>query len=195
MKKYTHILPHTMLLIGGRIALLLSVAVIPILWIIALSDFSNMPIEEIIVSLILLILISGLLCICVAYMIHFLWHQVFGEILITQEEVIYFGLFIPTIRIKFDNIRFIDIRTFDKGNVKYSDIKNNVDFYKFILISENPLPQNRIDKIIPSKKNKLIKYAVSEKLCYALVDKLPEMPSRVVDFQLLMYKKAERNKK
>lgn len=195
MKKYTHILPHTMLLIGGRIALLLSVTVIPILWIIALSDFSNMPIEEIIVSLILLILISVLLCICVGYMIRFLWHQVFGEILITQEEVIYFGLFIPMIRIKFDNIHFVDIRTFDKGNVKYSDIKNNVDFYKFILISENPLPQKRIDKIIPSKKNKLIKYAVSEKLCYALVDKLPETPSRVVDFQLLMYKKAERNKK
>ena len=191
MKKYTHILPHTMLLIGGRIVFLISAAIIPILWIVFFSNLPNLPIEEIIVSFISLILFTVLLGVCVAYMIRVFWHQIFGEILITQEEVIFFGLFIPTIRIKFDNIRFVDIITFDEGNVYYRDIKENVDFYKFILISENPLPQKRIDKIFSSKKNKLIKYAVSKKLCYALVDKLPEMQARIIDHQLMLYKRAK----
>ena len=66
-----------------------------------------------------------------------------------------------------------------------------IDAYKFILISEKPLPKIRIDKIRPSKKNRLIKYAVSEKLCRAIVDKLPEMQSRIVDYQLMLYNKAK----
>ena len=182
----THIFPNILLLIGGRIFLLSSIGMIPYLWILVFLDFS-------VDTLILLILLTIPLSFCEIWIVRFLYHQCFGEILVTEKEIIYFGLFLPTIRLKFERIKHVDIRTFDKGNVVYSKNSAIIDAHKFIIISENPLPNTRIDKIRPSRKRKLIKYAVSEKLCNALVDKLPERNKWVVETQLLDYKKHKKS--
>ena len=197
MKKRVHIFPHTMLLLGGRLLLISYNAVLPYLWWLFIDDYNNSALEENIADLILLIPLTIVFGIGVLYICHYLWHHCFGEIIVTEKEVIYFGLFLPIIRLKFENIKYVDIRTFDEGNIMYSKgmrrYKNaNIDLYKFILLSENPLPAKRIDKVRPSRKNKLIKYSVNKKLCEALVDKLPEMQSRIVDYQLYLYKKCER---
>ena len=188
MKK--HILPNLVLLIGGRLWLLLSITFIPFLWVLVCLDFSF-------TSLVLCALLTVFLVPGLCYVLPFFWNACFGEIIVTNEELIYFGLFLPTVKLKLDKIKYVDIRTFDKGNIMYPRAKgftetNNVDMYKFILISENPLPQKRVDKINSSRKNKLIKYAVSKKLCEALDGKLPEMQARVIDYQLYLYKKAEK---
>ena len=184
------------MLLGGRFLLISYNAVLPYLWWLFIDDYNNSALEENIADLILLIPLTIVFGIGVLYICHYLWHHCFGEIIVTEKEVIYFGLFLPIIRLKFENIKYVDIRTFDEGNIMYSKgmrrYKNaNIDLYKFILLSENPLPAKRIDKVRPSRKNKLIKYSVNKKLCAALVDKLPEMQSRIVDYQLYLYKRAK----
>lgn len=196
MKKRVHIFPHIMLLIGGRLYLILITAWLPYVWCEFIVDCNNLELVDIIADLMAMIPVTILLGICSIFTIDYCWHHCFGEIIVTEKEVIYFGLFLPIIRLKFENIKYVDIRTFDEGNIMYSKgmrrYKNaNIDMYKFILLSEKPLPTKRIDKIRPSRKKKLIKYAVSKKLCEALVDKLPEMQSRVVDYQLYLYKRAK----
>ena len=197
MKNKIHIFPNIILLIFGRLFLLLSISLIPFLWSIFLLDFRSYDLAGLIVTLVLLILLTVSLIICEIVMIRFLWHQCFGEIIITNKEIIYFGLFLPTVKLKLDRVKYVDIRVFKEGNVMYPKVKGfndscNVDMYKFILISENPLPRKRVDQIHSSRKNKLVKFAVNKKLCEALVDKLPEMQSRVIDYQLYQYKKAKR---
>lgn len=180
-----HIFPNILLLIGGRIFLLLSIAMIPYLWVLLFQDFS-------VDTLVLLIIFTIPMAFGEIWMVRFLYHQCFGEILVTDDEIIYFGLFLPTIKLKFERIKYVDIRVFDKGNVVYSNDSAIIDAHKFIIISENPLPNIRIDKIRPSRKRKLIKYAVSEKLCNALVDRLPQRNKWVVETQLFDYKKCKK---
>ena len=197
MKKITYIFPHIIILLGARLVLILGVAFLPYLWGLFIADYNSLSQEELLTSILLLPIFTIGYGTLEIFAIHFLWHHCFGEIIVTKKEIIYFGLFLPIIRLKFDQIKYVEIRTFDEGNVAYPKAMRlyenyNVDMYKFILISENPLPRKRIDKIRPSRKNKLIKYAVSKKLCKALVDKLPEMQARVVDYQLHLYKKAKK---
>jgi len=197
VKKITYVFPHIIILLGARLVLILGVALLPYLWGLYIADYNSLSQEELLISILLLPIITIGYGTCAVYMIRHFWHQAFGEIIVTKKEIIYFGLFLPIIRLKFDQIKYVEIRTFDEGNIAYPKAMQlyenyNVDMYKFILISENPLPRKRIDKIRPSRKNKLIKYAVSKKLCKALVDKLPEMQARVVDYQLHLYKKAKK---
>lgn len=196
MKNKSHILPNTILFTFGRLFLLLSISFIPFLWGIFLLDFRSYDQTKLIVTVVLLILLTIPLMICEIVMIRLLWHQCFGEIIITNNEIIYFGLFLPTVRLKHDKVKYVDIRIFKEGNVMYPRAKGfddscNVDMYKFILISEKPLPRKRVDKIHSSRKNKLVKFAVNKKLCESLVDKLPEIQSRVIDYQLYQYKRTK----
>lgn len=187
MKK-KHIFPNPILVIGGRILLILINIFVPFIWLLALIDTD-----------ITAIVLTGILTIpmvpCIIVVNRFLWSQCFGEIIVTEKEIIYLGLFLPIVRLRYDEIKHVDIRTFDEGNVMFNRNVGrnsiNIDMYKFILISPKPLPRVRIDKIRSSRKRKLIKFAVSKKLCEAIVDKLPEMQSRIVDHQLLLYKKGE----
>ena len=120
-----------------------------------------------------------------------------GEIIITENSIFRFGLFVPFVRIKLQDIKYVDIRTFDDkaGNIQYYkgiQQMNIVDAYKFVLISENPLPRKSVNRIRSSRKNRLIKYAVSKKLCKVLQDKLPDNCKGPIDYQLFLYSKAKR---
>ena len=116
-------------------------------------------------------------------------HHIFPRILITRQHIIFYGLFLPIVKIKFEDIKYIEIRSFNKGNVMRNH-SNNIDSYKFILLSSLPIPQKRVDKIRSSRKQALIKFPVSYKLCQALAEHI-EQPSPI-NYQLLLYKQAKK---
>jgi hypothetical protein len=180
MKKY--VLPHPVLLIGQIICLL-------VCGIFFLGLYETIFNYENIGS------IGIIACAIFFFDIVFfyatgLWQQTFGILKITDEYILHFGLFLPVVKIRFDEIKYMEIRVFDKGNVVY--VHNDHSFlYKYILISPNPLPTKRIDKIKPSRRKKLIKYALSMKLCKSIVDKLPERFAKPVEYQIHLNRKAK----
>ncbi|MBR2971702.1 MAG: hypothetical protein IKC61_02100 [Clostridia bacterium] len=192
-KKITHIFPQLIVTIGGRLwALVMFCTILYMGWLpFAPEDVATCSTGDSIA----LFIVSILMMLGYGYCMICYWHNFFGEIIITEKRIIYYALFLPIITIKFEDIKYVDIRTFDKGNLYYSRGNNNIDSYKFILISEKPLPTKGIFKIRPSRKGKLIKYAVSRKLCEALVDKLPQPQAKIVDYQLFIYEKAGKKKR
>ena len=182
MKKRTHIYPNIFLLIMGRIFLLMpGIALIPVIQYFEVNILCILTIAFIIFANIFLFYIFG--------------PHIWGEIIITEKSITYFGLFLPFVRIKLEDIRYVDIRTFDKGNAVYVKgvrTMGVIDAHKYLLISEKPLPRKRIDKIRSSRKRRIIKFAVNKKLCEALKDKLPEKCKGPVEYQLFLYWKAKR---
>lgn len=184
MKKY--VFPHPVLLIEGQIFSLLLCFILLIFGYQTIFNFESIGIVGIIG---ILVMIPAMI-----FWYKFCWQQIFGILKITDEHVVFFGLFLPPVKIKFEDVKYIDIRTFDKGNVMYSKA-NNIDSYKFMLLSVTPLPDRRIDKISTSRRKKLIKYAVSKKLCEALVDKLPLNLAKPVEYQLHLYNRKYKRRK
>ena len=185
MNKNIHIYPHIILLLGGRVLLSLEALVLPLLWFLVIRDFDINNAESI-SALLLLIIFTILYGVCIFYVFNFLWEPIWGELIVREKDLVYFGLFLKTVIISFEEIKYVEIRTSLES--KKNNTKNTaIDAYKFILISNNPLPKNRIDKIKTSKKAKLIKYAVSKKLCEALIDRLPQKNKWVIERQLSLY--------
>ena len=116
-------------------------------------------------------------------------HQKFCRILITDKYIVWFGLFLPIVKLTYNEIKYIEIRTFDEGNVMYNKQVKNIDSYKFILLSSTPISRKRVDKIKTSRKQKLIKFAVSYKLCEALLEHISS--PNPISYQLMLYKKAK----
>ena len=183
MKKRIHIYPHIILLIGRFFFPFLANLLAPLFLYVTLFHFEEIGILGIISSLVTVPM--------TIYIDLYLWDHCFGTLLITDDYIKYYGLFLPSVKIKFDDIKYMEIRTFKEGNVLYSE-SPVVGAYQFILLSTSPLPSKRIDKIHSSRKRKLIKFAISEKLCRALEGKLPGMLNRPIDYQLLLYKRAKR---
>ena len=124
-----------------------------------------------------------------------LWHLVFvpqciSMLKITETHVKYCGFLLPSVKLDINEINYIDIRTFKEGNAVYGT-NNAIDAYKYLLLSSAPLPNKRIDKIRVSRKGKVIKFAVSYKLCEALLAVLPREKAKIVDYQMFLYKKAK----
>ena len=178
MNKNVHIRPHIVLVLHGRLLLSLELILLPFLWVKWLLDLrfadlnvNNPDMIADLLAMIILTIFCSALFICSS---HFLWHHIWGEIIIREHDLIYFGFFLRTVKLKFEDIKYVEIR-------------KTPDARPFILISSNPLPKERVDKIRPSRKKKLIKYAVSKKLCDALVDRLPQKNRWVIEKQLFDY--------
>lgn len=79
-----------------------------------------------------------------AYNIYWLWPLCFGELTLTENYVKWHALFMRSVKIPYSELRYVEIRRFDKGNVA-------PDFYgtgqMYLLLSTKPLPKKRIDKI------------------------------------------------
>lgn len=128
------------------------------------------------------------------------WHiyaapHIFGRLLITEKYILYFGFLVPFVKISYEQLRYVEIRTLKDGNVYYPQNLNeyqNVDMFKFILLSENPLPSKSVFYILSSKRKKCIKFAVSYKLCQILLDYLPKELNKPIDYQLYLYHRAKR---
>lgn len=141
---------------------------------------------------------SALVCfimmlICNIGWYHLFHYQCLGVMKINDKYVKYCGPLLPTVKFKIEDIKYIDIRTFKEGNVVYSE--GSIDAYKFILLSSRPLPNKRIDKIRPSRRKKIIKFAVSYKLCEALLSVLPPERSKIIEYQMFLYNKTKMYRK
>ena len=178
----TKIYPHPFLLYAGRAYALLSYGCSAFLVYGAIFDC-----EE--THIIMLGCAEGLAVFIIQYVIF--QEHLFSTLLITDDYIKYYGLFLPSVKIKFDDIKYMEIRTFKEGNVVYGQ-NPVIGAYQFILLSTSPLPSKRIDKIHSSKKRKLIKFAISEKLCRALEGKLPGMLNKPIEYQLFLYKRAKK---
>ena len=184
MKKY--VFPHPVLLIEGQIFSLLLCFILLIFGYQTIFNFESIGIVGIIG---IIVMIPAMI-----FWYKVFWQQIFGILKITEKHIVFFGLFLPPVKIKFEDVKYIDIRTFDNGNVMYNKV-DNVDSYKFMLLSPNPLPSRPINKISTSRRKKLIKYAVSKKLCEALVDKLPLNLAKPVEYQLHLYNRKYKRRK
>lgn len=180
IERFKLIHPHIVLLIHGRILCIIKIAC-DIIMFNKIQDWSE---TFVVVGYIGFLALSLLL-----------WYnvgdQIWGTLAFTKTSVVFFGLFLPIVKLKYDDISFIDIREFKEGNPMHGAL-NTVDAYKFVLLSPNPLPQKRIDKIKSSRRKKIIKFAVNYKLCCALMEKLPKEKTKSIDYQLFLYKKAKR---
>lgn len=181
MTKY--IFPHPMLLIGGQIFSVLTCFTLLTLLYQTVFNFESIGIVGIIVTVIYVLLSI--------FYYKTLWPQIFGILKITENYIVFFGLFLPIVKIKFNEVKYMDIRTFNEGNVMYGKKYDRGFLYKYILLSEMPLPSRRIDKICTSRSKKIIKYALSLKLCNALVDKLPKRFSKPIEYHIHLSRNAK----
>ena len=110
MKKYD--LPHPVLLIEGRIGAFLMCFVCFLVLYKTIFNYEEMGIVGIFASV-------GFLSSIVFFYAAGFWQQIFGILKITDEYILHFGLFLPVVKIRFDEIKYMEIRVFDKGNVMY----------------------------------------------------------------------------
>ena len=178
----TKIYPHPFLLYVGRPFVLLSDVFMAFMVYGAILDREETHI----------IMLCCAECLAVFIILYVIFQEhLFSTLLITDDYIKYYGLFLPSVKIKFYDVKYMEIRTFKEGNVVYGQ-NPAIGAYQFILLSTSPLPSKRIDKIHSSRKRKLIKFAISEKLCRAVEGKLPGMLNRPIEYQLLLYKRAKR---
>ena len=112
--------------------------------------------------------------------------------MITDSYVKFCGFMIPNVKLLLEDIQFVETRVFREGNVMYGR-NPAIDAYTFVLLSKHRVSgANRIDGIRSSKKKKIIKFAVSKKLCQALVSVLPKEKAKPIEYMLFLYKRAKR---
>lgn len=90
--------------------------------------------------------ITGVMTLLSAYSIywHWLWPQCFGEVTLTEDYVKWHALFMRSVKIPYSELRYVEIRHFDEGNVA-PDLYGTGQMY--LLLSSKSLPKKRIDKI------------------------------------------------
>lgn len=127
--------PHIILLTEGRLFFLM-LAIFPF-WIlyVVLRQYQGWQ-----YCIILLVVIVP----CSIYINRIFWPLCFGELTLTKDYVKWHGLFLRSVKIPYSELRYVEIRRFDEGNVA-------PDFYgtgqMYLLLSTKPLPKKRIDKI------------------------------------------------
>lgn len=189
MKKHI-IFPHPFLRFVGALLSLLFYGLCILELYCLLFEFQDLGWLLLPMSLVILMILVGTVY----------WHiyaapHIFGRLLITEKYILYFGFLVPFVKISYDQLRYVEIRTLKDGNAYYPKNLNeyqNVDMFKFILLSENPLPSKSVFYILSSKRKKCIKFAVSYKLCQILLDYLPKELNKPIDYQLYLYHRAKR---
>ena len=183
MKKRYTVRTHPILMIGGRLFMLL--VLIAIVAIIILFFTFKEPVY--IVSTVIYIPIF-------IFVLYNFWHNCFGKLVITKELIKYKCLFTPTVVFNIEDVKYIDIREFRKGNVT---VPKNGACQKYLLISSEPLPNVRIDKIKRNKK--IIKFPlgfeIGYKLSVALSECLPEPRNRMFAAKRYIYERNNAKRK
>ena len=141
-------------------------------------------------------LISGLasllflgLLIGVLWLLKYFWYQGWGVLTVTEEKIVWSCLFYKTVSIAINDIKYAEVRAFDVGNVYYNPDSLIIDHYKFVLLSDKPIPHKQMNKIVPSHKQSLIKFPLSYKLCEAINSICPTKKMKFVEYYLYLYKK------
>ena len=87
------------------------------------------------------------------YFIPHYWPLCFGKLTLTEGYVKWHALFMRSVKIPYSELRYVEIRHFDEGNV-VPDLYGTGQMY--LLLSSKSLPKKRIDKI--RSGDGLIKY-------------------------------------
>lgn len=88
---------------------------------------------------------------------------------ITDKYIKFHVLLFPSVKIKWEDVKVIDIVVFKEGNdYYYQDCR--VDAYNYLVVSASPLPRLRIDKIHPSRRKKIIKFPMNKRICKTILE-------------------------
>ena len=104
-----------------------------------------------------------------AYNIYWLWPLCFGVLTLTEGYVKWHALFMRSVKIPYSELRYVEIRHFDEGNV-VPDLYGTGQMY--LLLSSKSLPKKRIDKI--RSGDGLIKYQFLMRDAAVFSEYLPE---------------------
>ena len=169
MKK--RIYPNLALVIEGRLFLaMVNGARICFVWL-TIMVFANGDIEIDFSTIILAIFGFCFMVVGPCFLNYLFWHYSWGKLVLTDDSITWRCLFCKPIKIRYDELKYIDIRLFKEGNV-YRNSQVHMSNAVFALMSSEPLPNKRIDKIRSGKK--LIKFQVTPKVGKQLYDNLPK---------------------
>ena len=166
-KKRKTLYPHIFLLTEGRLGCVVF-ALFPIWFLLmevkslALGGFNFADLLGIVVS-------SAVIAATFFYFIPHYWPLCFGKLTLTENYVKWHGLFIRSVKVPYSELRYVEIRHFDEGNV-VPDLYGTGQMY--LLLSSKSLPKKRIDKI--RSGDGLIKYQFLMRDAAVFSEYLPE---------------------
>lgn len=165
MRKLRILYPSPILLVGRLFWLTgMAFSLVLIYWAVEDVKQSGLHFENgLMYSFLALIFILG------GYAAFHLWPLIFGELILTADYVKWHALFMRSVKIPYSELRYVEIRHFDEGNV-VPDLYGTGQMY--LLLSSKSLPKKRIDKI--RSGNGLIKYQFLMRDAAVFSEYLPE---------------------
>ena len=166
-KKRKTLYPHIFLLTEGRLGCVVF-ALFPIWFLLmevkslALGGFNFADLLGIVIS-------SAVIAATFFYFIPHYWPLCFGKLTLTEGYVKWHALFMRSVKIPYSELRYVEIRHFDEGNV-VPDLYGTGQMY--LLLSSKSLPKKRIDKI--RSGDGLIKYQFLMRDAAVFSEYLPE---------------------
>lgn len=130
--------------------------------------------------------ITGVMTFLFAYSIYWLWPQCFGEVTLTEDYVKWHALFMRSVKVPYSELRYVEIRHFDEGNV-VPDLYGTGQMY--LLLSSKSLPKKRIDKI--RSGDGLIKYQFLMRDAAVFSEYLPERYKPMFQLRAEAYTRAK----
>lgn len=123
------------------------------------------------------------------YVLHWLWPQCFGEVTLTEDYVKWHALFMRSVKIPYSELRHVETRQFREGNVMWGSDMYHTG-YEFVLMSADPLPKTRIDKIRPG--HGVIKFQLFGRMNAPLGAFIPEPFDRMFRTRAEIYAREKR---
>lgn len=121
------------------------------------------------------------------YVVYILWPLCFGELTLTEGYVKWHALFMRSVKIPYSELRYVEIRHFDEGNV-VPDLYGTGQMY--LLLSSKSLPKKRIDKI--RSGDWLIKYQFLMRDAQTLSEFIPEPFDRMFRTRAEIYAREKK---
>lgn len=178
MRKSKTLYPHIILLTEGRL-LFLMLAIFPFcLLYVGLRQYEGW--QYCVISLVVI-------APCSIYVNRIFWPLCFGKLTLTKDYVKWHGLFLRSVKIPYSELRQVEIRRFDEGNVA-PDLYGTGQMY--LLLSTKPLPKKRIDKIRCG--DGLIKYQFLMRDAQALSEFIPEPFDRMFRTRAEIYAREKK---
>ena len=170
--------PHIILVTEGRFFLLFVIAMVAfIIYMFGYFAFFQ-DITDYRFIILFLIFMLGMIAFAAWLMYHF-WQLIWGKLILEEEMIIWRCIFCKTVKMKYTDIKYVGIRGMGKRNVVHVDVYHTG--FRYLLISSITPPAKPIDKI--RCRTGVIKWAVSEKVCEALKEKVPPQWKNIISFK------------
>lgn len=183
MRKLRILYPSPILLVGRLFWLTgMAFSLVLIYWAVEDVMQSGLHFENgLMYSFLALIFILG------GYAAFHLWPLIFGELILTADYVKWHALFMRSVKIPYSELRYVEIRHFDEGNV-VPDLYGTGQMY--LLLSSKSLPKKRIDKI--RSGDGLIKYQFLMRDAAVFSEYLPERYKPMFQSRAETYTRAKK---